>query len=358
MHIDQTIINLKSKIKAYINLHLMRKCKKGEQAVALLEVKNLTTYYRILRGDVKAVEGVTFNVEKGQALGLAGESGCGKTTIALSLLRILPSGGRIIGGEIILDGVNVVKLDESEMRKKIRWKKISLVFQGAMNAMNPVYKVGEQIVEAIRIHESNVGEKEAHERAGKLFELVGIEPSRLDNYPFEFSGGMRQRAMIAMAIACNPMLLIADEPVTALDVIVQTQVMKLLSELKEKLNMSMILITHDLSLIADTCEKTTIMYAGHIVESGDTVAIFKEPLHPYTGGLISAFPNIEGERMHMISIRGSPPDLLDPPSGCRFHPRCSYKKDICKKKRPPLIDIGKGHLVACHLISEKGKEEK
>jgi len=318
--------------------------------VALLEIKNLTTYYKTLRGYVRAVEGVTFNVEKGESQGLAGESGCGKTTIALSLLKILPSGGRIMGGEVIIDGVNIVNLKENEMRKNIRWKEISLVFQGSMNALNPVYKVGNQVVEAIRIHKSNVSEKEAYERAEKLFELVGIEPARLDNYPFEFSGGMRQRAMIAMAIACNPKLLIADEPGTALDVIVQTQVMKLLSELKEQLDMSIILITHDLSLIADTCEKTIIMYAGHIVESADTATIFKENLHPYTRGLISAFPSIEGERMRMISIRGSPPDLLDPPSGCRFHPRCSYAKDICKKKTPPLIDIGKGHFVACHLI--------
>ena len=225
-----------------------------------------------------------------------------------------------------------------------------------MNAMNPVYQVGEQIVEAIKIHESHVSKKEAHERAEKLFELVGLEPSRLSNYPFEFSGGMRQRAMIAMAIACNPALLIADEPGTALDVIVQTQVMKLLSELKEKLNMSMIMITHDLSLIADTCEKTAIMYAGHIVEFGDTISVFKKNLHPYTQGLVSSFPSIEGERSRIIAIPGSPPDLLDPPSGCRFHPRCPYAMTICRKERPPLIDVFKDHFVACHLI--KMQEEK
>ena len=317
--------------------------------MALLEVRDLTSYYQILRGYVKAVEGVTFHVEKGDALGLAGESGCGKTTIALSLLRILPSAGRIMGGEIIVDGTNILKLTKEKMRKDIRWKKISLVFQGAMNALNPVQQVGAQVVEAIKIHESHVGKKEAYERAEKLFELVGVEPSRLSNYPFEFSGGMRQRAMIAMAIACNPQILIADEPGTALDVIVQTQVMKLLSELKEKLDMSMIMITHDLSLIADTCEKTAIMYAGHIVEFADTVSVFKKILHPYTQGLISAFPSIEGERMQMIAIPGSPPDLLNPPNGCRFHPRCSYAMDVCRKERPALIDVGKGHLVACHL---------
>jgi len=324
--------------------------------MSLLEVKDLTTYYKILRGYVRAVEGVTFNVKKREALGLAGESGCGKTTIALSLLRILPSNGMIAEGEIVLDGQSILKLNEDKMRKNVRWKKISLVFQGAMNAMNPVHQVGEQITESIRIHEPHVSKKEAHERAEKLFELVGIEPSRLSNYPFEFSGGMRQRAMIAMAIACNPQLLIADEPGTALDVIVQAQVMKLLSQLKDKLNMSMIMITHDLSLIADTCEKTAIMYAGHIVEFGDTVSVFKENLHPYTNGLISAFPSIEGEQMQIISIPGSPPDLLDPPSGCRFHPRCQYAMEICRKERPPLLDVGKDHFVACHLV--KTEEEK
>jgi peptide/nickel transport system ATP-binding protein len=321
--------------------------------MALLEVKNLTTYYSILRGNVKAVEDVTFSLEKGESLGLAGESGCGKTTIALSLLRILPSGGKVVNGEIVIDGTNILNLSEDEMRKSVRWKKISLVFQGAMNAMNPVYRVGEQIVEAIKIHEPRVSKKEAHERAEKLFELVGIEPSRLSNYPFEFSGGMRQRAMIAMAVACNPEVLIADEPGTALDVIVQAQVMKLLTELRKSLDMGLILISHDLSLIAETCDKTAIMYAGHLVEFGDTVAVFKEAIHPYTRGLVAAFPDIEGERKRMFSIPGSPPDLLNPPSGCRFHPRCQYARGICQKEAPKLIDVGKDHFVACYASENR-----
>lgn len=318
--------------------------------MVLLEVKNLTTYYKILRGYVRAVEGVTFNIEKGEALGLAGESGCGKTTIALSLLRVLPPGGKIVDGEIRLNGVNILKLSEDEMRNSIRWKKISLVFQGAMNALNPVYKVGEQIVEAIRIHEPHISKGEAYERAEKLFELVGLQPSRLNNYPFEFSGGMKQRAMIAMAVACNPELLIADEPGTALDVIVQAQVIKLLRELKEKLGMSLILITHDLSLIAEACEKTAIMYAGHLVEIGDSNTVFKENLHPYTQGLISAFPDIQSEQMQLTAVAGSPPDLLNPPSGCRFHPRCPYAMNICRKEKPILMSVNENHLVACHLI--------
>jgi len=318
----------------------------------LLTVEDLTTYYRVMRGYVRAVEKCSFNIEKGEALGLAGESGCGKTTIALSLLRILPPGGKIIQGKIILDGTDILQLSEDIMRKEIRWKKISLVFQGAMNAMNPVVRVKDQIIEAIQIHEPNVSKKEAEERVNKLFELVGIEPSRAENYPFEFSGGMRQRAMIAMAISCNPELLIADEPGTALDVIVQAQVLKLLEELKDKLNMSLILISHDLSLIAEICEKTAIMYAGNIVEIGDSVSIFKNPQHPYTVGLISSFPNIKSEKIKMTSIPGSPPDLLEPPQGCRFHPRCKYAMEICRRNHPELMIIDKNHMVACHLYGK------
>jgi len=318
----------------------------------LLDVKNLTTYYRTLRGNVKAVEDVSFFVEQGEALGLAGESGCGKTTIALSLLRILPSGGKTMGGDIIIDGINVMKMTEKDIRSKMRWKMISLVFQGAMNAMNPVYRVEEQIVEAIRLHETKISKKKAQERVAKLFELVGIDQSRISNYPFEYSGGMRQRAMIAMAISCNPKLLIADEPGTALDVIVQAQVLKLLEELKSKLNMSIILISHDLSLISEICEKTAIMYAGQLAEFGDSVSVFKNPMHPYTQGLISAFPSIRSRKTKMTSIPGSPPDLLNPPSGCRFHPRCQYAMEICKEKRPYLLDVDKTHKVACHLVSK------
>lgn len=318
--------------------------------MALLEVKELKTYFRIMRGYVKAVDNVSFEVEKGEALGLAGESGCGKTTTALAILKILPSNGEIVGGKILFSGMDIVKISEEKMRKEVRWKGISLVFQGAMNAFNPVYKIGDQIVEAITLHE-NVSKKEAIERAKKLLEIVGIEQSRFYNYPHEFSGGMKQRALIAMAISCNPALLIADEPGTALDVVVQAQILKLLRELKKKLNLSMILITHDLSIIAETCEKTAIMYAGKIVEKGAAKHIFLNPLHPYTGGLISAFPNIKAPRTRVRSIPGIPPDLLNPPSGCRFHPRCQYAMEICKKEEPLLIETEKEHYVACHLIS-------
>jgi len=321
--------------------------------MALLEVRDLTTYYSTMRGFVKAVEGVNLEVDSGEALGLAGESGCGKTTVALSILKILPANGRIMKGQILFKGKDITKLDDDEMRKNIRWRGISIVFQGAMNALNPVYTIGDQIVEAIRFHEPNVSKEEAKERARKLFNTVGIEPDRIDNYPHEFSGGMRQRAMIAMALACNPDVVITDEPGTALDVIVQAQVLKLLKDLKNRLNLAIIMITHDLSLIAETCEKAAIMYAGKLVEIGSVVDIFKEPLHPYTQGLIGAFPSIIGEKRRMTSIPGFPPDLLDPPRGCRFHPRCKYAMDICRKEEPKLTNISGDHRVACHLMKKK-----
>lgn len=321
--------------------------------MAVLEVRDLRTYFTTLSGAVKAVDGASFDVEKGMATGLVGESGCGKTTMALSILKILPSNGKIVGGSIVFQDRDITNLEEDVMREDIRWKGISIVFQGAMNALNPVYNVGDQIGEAITLHEPEVNWDEAMERAGKLLELVGIEPTRLKNFPHEFSGGMRQRAMIAMALACNPQLLIADEPATALDVIVAAQVLKLLKELKEKLGLGMILITHDLSIVAETCDKAVVMYAGKIAESGDIVTVFKEPLHPYTQGLISAFPNINAPKSRMVSIPGSPPDLLRPPKGCHFHPRCSYAMDVCRKEEPEFLDVGGSHFVSCHMVSKR-----
>lgn len=320
--------------------------------MTLLDVQDLTTHYFIGRGAVQAVDNVSFQVDKGEAIGLAGESGCGKTTVALSIMEILPKEGKILGGKILFDGTDLTKLKEAEIREKIRWKRISIVFQGAMNALNPVYKVGDQIIESILAHEHDVGKNEAKQRTQALLEMVGIQASRADNYPHEFSGGMRQRALIAMAIACNPELLIADEPGTALDVIVQAQVLKLLKELKQKLNLSMMLITHDLSIIAETCEKAAILYAGKVAESGDVTTIFKEPLHPYTQGLMSAFPSIRAAKAKMVSVPGLPPDLLNPPSGCRFHPRCQFAMEICRKKQPGLIRAGTGdHYVSCFLVN-------
>jgi len=315
----------------------------------VLDVEGLRTYYTTLRGDVKAVDGISFNVEKGEALGIAGESGCGKTTLALSLLRLLPSGGKIVAGTVVFDGTSLGSLTDEGIRK-IRWKGISLVFQGAMNALNPVFKIGDQIVEAIKTHEPATSNREAWKRAGDLLELVGIERGRATNYPHEFSGGMKQRALIAMALALNPQMLIADEPGTALDVIVQAQVLKLMRELKDKLDLGMILISHDLSILAETSDKLAIMYAGKFVEYGDVKEVFREPLHPYTQGLLGAFPRIQGARQKLLSVPGSPPDLLNPPTGCRFHPRCPYAMDICRQEEPLLKKAGSGeHEVACWL---------
>jgi peptide/nickel transport system ATP-binding protein len=321
----------------------------GVLKMALLDVENLRMYYLTKRGPVKAVDGVSFQVKEGQAMGLAGESGCGKTTVALAIMKILPSPGRITEGKILLKDLDIVKMSEKEM-KKIRWKRISLVFQGAMNALDPLYSLGDQIVEAIMAHESRLSKRDAKKRAEELLELVGMERKRMKSYPHELSGGMRQRGLIAMALACRPELLIADEPGTALDVIVQAQVLGMLEDLRKKLNLAVILITHDLSIIADTCDKAAIMYAGKVVEYVDVLDLFGEPLHPYTQGLIHAFPDIRSARTQLSSIPGSPPDLLDPPSGCRFHPRCMYTMDICRREEPFLTKKGgKEHFVACHL---------
>lgn len=317
--------------------------------MSLLDVESLRTYYFTKRGPVKAVDGADFQVREGQAMGLAGESGCGKTTVALSIMKILPSRGKITDGRILLKDLDIARISEKQMRK-IRWKRISLVFQGAMNALDPLYSLGDQIEEAILTHESKLKRKEATSRTEELLELVGMERKRIKSYPHELSGGMRQRGLIAMALACNPELLIADEPGTALDVIVQAQVLSIIEDLRKKLNLAVILITHDLSIIADTCDKVAIMYAGKIVEYADVSDLFEEPLHPYTQGLIHAFPNIKSTRTRMNSIPGSPPDLLDPPKGCRFHPRCTYAKTICKEQEPAVTKIrGKEHLIACHL---------
>jgi peptide/nickel transport system ATP-binding protein len=326
--------------------------------MAMLEVQDLRTYFTTRSGSVKAVDGVSFEVEQGKATGLAGESGCGKTTAALSVLRILPFNGKIVSGKMLFKGRDLVRLSEEEVRQEIRWKEIAMVFQGAMNAFNPVYSIADQMVEAIKLHEPNVSGRDALERCGKLMELVGIDPSRLQNFPHEYSGGMRQRAMIAMALTCNPTLLIADEPNTALDVIVAAQVLQLLNELKKRLNLGMILISHDLSIIAEMCERTAIMYAGKIAEYGDVVTIFKEPMHPYTQGLIGAFPSITSERTRLVSIPGVPPDLLNPPKGCRFHPRCKYAKDVCMKEEPAYSEFKKRHYVSCHkaLAESRGKK--
>ncbi len=316
--------------------------------MTLLEVKDLKTYFKTQEGTLKAVDGIDFNLEKGQAMGLAGESGCGKTTAALSIMKLLPANGYIAGGTINFMNQDMSKVTGDKLRA-IRWRDISIIFQGAMNALNPVKRVGDQIVEPIVLHEK-VDEEVAMKRVKELFELVGINPNRVREYPHEFSGGMRQRVMIAMALACRPRLVICDEPTTALDVMIQAQILQLLKNLQKELELAMIIISHDLSVLAETCEFLSIMYAGKIVERSTAVNVFAYPQHPYTKGLIAAFPNIKGDRKMPASIAGNPPNLINTPVGCRFAERCYMAQDICRREEPPLAEVLPGHYAACHFV--------
>ena len=315
--------------------------------MALLEVKNLKIYYFTRKGPAKAVDGINFSIDKNKTLGLIGESGCGKTTTALSLMRFVKPPGRIVKGKIVFDGRNIISMSNEEIRL-LRGKEISIVFQGAQNALNPVMTIEKQITEEILEHES-VTEDEARKRARNQLNLVGIGDERGKNYPHEFSGGMKQRVMIAMATVCNPKLLILDEPITGLDVIVQRQILNLINDLKAKLQLTTVIIAHDLSVIAETCDKVAVMYAGKIVEQASAVSLYKNPMHPYSQALIEAYPSIKGEKKKLKSIPGAPPRLVTPPPGCRFHPRCPYAADICRKEEPIMREKGE-HLVACHLL--------
>ncbi|HXZ91172.1 MAG TPA: ABC transporter ATP-binding protein [Candidatus Dormibacteraeota bacterium] len=317
----------------------------GRLPDTLLSVNNLKTQFHTQQGVVQAVRGVSFHLHDGEVLGLAGESGCGKTTAALSIMRLLPPTAQIVDGQILFKGKNMATMGEKELRT-LRWKDISIIFQGSMNALNPVKNVSEQITESILLHEK-VTYAEALERTKNLLQKVGLNLSKLRSYPHELSGGMRQRVMIAMSLACNPSLVIADEPVTALDVMVQAQILKLIKTLQNELNLSMILITHDLSVMADACNRLAIMYAGKIVEYGAVEAVFDDPIHPYTALLIKAFPSIEGPIGDLRSIPGSPPALLNPPSGCGFNPRCPRAREECTKSDPQLVEVGNGHFAAC-----------
>jgi oligopeptide/dipeptide ABC transporter ATP-binding protein len=320
--------------------------KLADPEAPLLVVDDLRTYFDLGGATVKAVDGVSFRLDHGQALGIAGESGCGKTTTALSLVRILPANGRIVGGSVKLMGIDLVPKSETAMRR-YRWREISIVFQGAMNALNPVQRVRDQIAEPIELR-LGVPPKLAHARVSELLELVGIPRERGRAYPHELSGGMRQRAMIAMALACNPAIVIGDEPTTALDVMVQAQILQLLESLRHELGLSLILITHDLSVIAETCDRVMVMYAGKVAEEGPVRQVFREPRHPYTQKLLSSFPNIASDRRTLDVIPGAPPDLRDPPPGCRFAPRCPFVMPVCTEVVPPETMVD-GVRVACHL---------
>jgi oligopeptide/dipeptide ABC transporter ATP-binding protein len=322
--------------------------------MALLEVHDLHVEFAMPGANVHAVDGLSFELEPGEALGLVGESGCGKTTTALAIMGLLPRNGRVTSGSIRLGGVELTELNQDQLRRH-RWREMSIIFQGAMNALNPVQRVGDQVREPILLHEPGTTYREANRRVSHLFELVGIEPERKKRYPHEFSGGMRQRAMIAMALANNPKLVIGDEPTTALDVMVQAQILELLERLRRELGLAMILITHDLSVVAETCNRALVMYAGQLAETGTTVQLHDRALHPYTARLIGSVPNIEGKRDLGAGIPGRPPDLANPPPGCRFNPRCDHATAACIAAYPTPRSFGAQHAVACHAVDEHGR---
>jgi len=311
----------------------------------VLQVKDLTMHYQTRLGTVKAVDGISFELARGEVLGLVGESGCGKTSIAVTLMKLLPDNALIVKGQVLLDGQDLMTMDDTTLRK-YRWRRISMIFQAAMNSLDPVHRVGDQIIEAIEAHDMFTTMKEARETVDRLFRLVGLDPGLTDRYPHEFSGGMRQRAVIAMALACQPDVIVADEPTTALDVIVQDRILRQIKEIQTDLNMSMIYITHDIAVVAEITDRIGVMYAGKLVELGSTADVFERPTHPYTKALLSVFPTIRGEKRPLATLGGEPPNLIDPPTGCRFHPRCPYATAICQQEEPPVV-VRDGHWAAC-----------
>ncbi len=320
--------------------------------IELLRVKDLKTYFYTHEGVVKAVDGINITINEGETLGIVGESGCGKSVTALSIMRLISNPpGKIVDGKIFFEGTNLLELDEKEMRK-IRGAKISMIFQEPMTSLDPMFTIGDEIREAIQLHQG-LKKKEAREKVIELLRTVGISDpeKRVNNYPHELSGGMKQRVMIAMAISCNPALLIADEPTTALDVTIQSQILQLIDELKKKFGASVMLITHNLGVIAEMCDNVALMYAGHIVEYTDVDTIFRNQLHPYTKGLYKAIPRLDSDTEKLEIIKGLVPNLLELPSGCPFHPRCNFCFERCFEEMPELKEIEKNHLVRCHLVN-------
>ncbi|MBA1334432.1 MAG: Oligopeptide transport ATP-binding protein OppD [Firmicutes bacterium] len=322
----------------------------------VLEVKGLKTYFYTDDGVVPAVDGVDFEIRKGETLGIVGESGCGKSVTSLSVMRLIPSPpGKITEGQIIFKGKDIVKLSEDEMRK-IRGNDISMIFQEPMTSLNPVYTIGDQISEALMLHQG-MNKEQALNKSIEMLSLVGIPlpEQRVHEYPHQLSGGMRQRVMIAMALACNPEILIADEPTTALDVTIQAQILELMKDLKDRLDAAIMLITHDLGVIAEVAENVLVMYAGKVVEYSDVMSIFKNPKHPYTKGLLNSIPKLNETREKLDVIEGIVPNPYEMPEGCRFHPRCKHAREICKQQQPELIEF-QGHQVRCFMYTDHWTE--
>lgn len=319
----------------------------------ILEVKDLKTYFYSSGKEIRAVDGVSFTLNRGEILGIVGESGSGKSVTSLSIMRLIPNPpGKIVGGEILFEGEDLLRKSETEMRK-IRGEKISMIFQDPMTSLNPVFTVEEQLIEVFRIHKK-LKYNEARERAIELLKKVGIPEAekRIKSYPHQFSGGMRQRVMIAMALALNPSLLIADEPTTALDVTIQAQILALMKQLQKEFDTSIIMITHDLGVVAEMCQNVLVMYAGRPVEYADVESLFTKPMHPYTIGLLNSLPRLSEDKKRLTPIDGTPPDLGNLPQGCAFYPRCSVKKEICAKITPKLKEVH-GRQIACHLYQEE-----
>jgi len=319
----------------------------------MLEITDLKTYYNSPEGPVHAVDGVDIELRENEVLGLLGESGCGKTTLAKSIIQLLPREGYIEHGSIRYDEIDIAELSESEINKQIRWKEISMIPQNAMNGFDPVYTVAEQIIEVIQAHEPKTSKKEAKERGKDLFEKLGIDRYRIDDYPHQFSGGMAQRAMIALSLAVSPSILLADEPTTGLDMIIQRRILELLRDITEERDLSIIMITHDISAAVELCDRIAVMYGGRVVEVADTETILKDPHHPYTMGLNQAFPRFSDTRSELISIPGEPFDPVDPEDACRFAPRCPFAETECWAGQPTPQKVGANHRVECVRTDEK-----
>lgn len=324
----------------------------------LLEVKDLRVSFFTPVGEVKAVGGITYDLNYGEVMGIVGESGSGKSVEAYSIMGLLQSPGRVVGGSITFDGEDVLAKNPKEMQD-FRGNSVSMIFQNPMTCLNPVYTVGNQLIEAVRCHKK-VTKAEAKAKAIQMLELVGINnpERRMGQFPHEFSGGMRQRVMIAMGLICDPKMLIADEPTTALDVTIQAQIIELMKDIQKKTGMAIVFITHNLGVVAEICDRVSVMYAGKIVEQGDVEDIFYRPRHPYTLGLLRSMPRVDAEEYErLIPIEGTPVDMLNPPSGCPFGPRCEHCMNICLRMEPPRIDLGKGHTAACWLLIDEAKKE-